>query len=245
MKTVPPPRPRTLALPLTGLSVLLSASAAAESLRLQVPSVLPRGLRLSDYSPCIAFSYSDLRSEPYTLKVWLLEENNWHCASTQWCERSFALGSRREASADGTLQMAFPFDVFDYGPRLTWVARLYDGSGVEVAKTEARSKTVAAAPPELKPVGKRVGIVGQPLEIRLEATARTAERVTFRIHNAPDGVRVDRATGILRWTPGSPGLFRVVVEAVGEESQLTDAEMVELDIAPAEEADAGSGARPE
>lgn len=52
--------------------------------------------------------------------------------------------------------MTSSFDVFDYGPRLTWVARLYDGSGVEVASAKAQSKTVAAPPPDLKPVGKRV-----------------------------------------------------------------------------------------
>jgi hypothetical protein len=230
---------------LGALPVLLAAPAAAQSLRLQVPSALPRGQHLGDYSPWIAFSYSGIRAQPCTLKVWLLEENNWHCASTQWCERSFAVGSAGESSLDGTLQMASPFDVFDYGPQLAWVARLFDGSGVEVASAKAQSKAVRAAPPALKAVGKRVGVSGQPLQIRLEASSRKGESVSFRVHNAPDGVQLDPATGVLRWTPGAPGLYRVVVEAVCDATQLADAEIVELDIASAEVAGAVSHAAAE
>jgi hypothetical protein len=42
-----------------------------------------------------------------------------------------------------------------------------------------------------------------------------------------------------------PGLHRIVVEAVSEETQLADAEIVELDIARANEVDVGSGLKPE
>ncbi len=232
-------------LALAALGVLLAASVSAQSLRLQVPAALPRGQHLGSYSPWIAVSYADLRSEPYTLKLWLLEENNWHCASTQWCERALALGSQREGNADGSLEMTTVFDVFEYGPSLTWVARLYDGAGQEVASAKARSKTLAARPPELKPVGKRVGVVGQPLRFTLEATPSSrGKAVNFRINNAPLGSKFDAATGLFEWTPDAAGLRRIVVEAVAADTQLADAEIVELDIAIAEEAEAGSPASP-
>ena len=220
---------------LVAVAVFNAGSAPAESLRSHAPSVLPRNQRLGDYSPLVSFSYSDLKSEPYTLKVWLLEEGAWNCASAQWCEKTFAINSRREGAANGSLQMTSPFDVFDYGPSLTWVARLFNGSGVEVASAKVQSKTVAGEPPALKPVGKRVGAVGQELRLVFSTTAPAGEKVTFRIHDAPSDARLDAETGVFIWTPTTPGLYRIVVEAVSQETKLTDAEIVALNIAQAEE----------
>lgn len=233
-----------LATALTAVAVFSAGSAPAESLRIHAPTVLPRNQGLGDYSPLVSFSYSDLKSEPYTLKVWLLEENNWNCASTQWCEKTFAINSHREGAANGSLRMTSPFDVFDFEPSLTWAARLFDGSGVEVASTKVQSKTVAGEPPVLKPVSKRVGAIGQELHLAFSATAPAGEKVTFRIHDGPADAKLDAETGVFTWTPTSPGLYRMVVEAVSEKTKLTDAEIVALDIAQAEEAPAPVGEKP-
>ena len=131
--------------------------------------------------------------------------------------------------------MTAPFDVFDYGPSLTFLARLFNGSGVEVASAKARSKSVAAEPPHLKPIGKRLGVVGQELRLVFSATSSDGEKATFRIHDAPADAKLDAETGVFTWTPTAPGLYRLVVEAVSEKTKLTDAEIVLLDIAQAEE----------
>jgi hypothetical protein len=146
---------RRSAAALAALLTFDSYCDAAEVLRIQAPPVLARNSPLGAYSPLISFNYSDLKPEPYTLKVWLLEDG-WNCASSQWCEQSFAINSRREGYAHGALRMALPFDVFDYGPSLTWVARLFDGSGIEVASAKVSSKTVSGTPPVLKPVGNSI-----------------------------------------------------------------------------------------
>lgn len=223
-----------LATALAAVALFTAGSAPAESLRIYAPTVLPRNQGLGEYSPLIFFSYSDLKSESFTLKVWLLEEHNWYCASSQWCERTFAINSRREGVANGTVRMASPFDVFDYGPSLTWVARLFNGSGVEVASAKVQSKTVAGEPPILKSIGKRVGVVGQKLRLIFSLTAPPDEVVMFHIHDSPAEARLDAETGVFTWTPTTPGLYRIVVEAVSAKTKLGDAEIVELDIAQAE-----------
>jgi hypothetical protein len=233
-----------LASALTALAIFSAGSAPAESLRIQAPTVLPRNHGLGDYSPWVSFSYADLKSEPYTLKVWLLEEEHWYCASSQWCERTFAINSHREGPANGSLQMTSPFDVFDYGPSLTWVARLFNGSGVEVASAKVQSRTVAAESPTLRPVGKRVRAVGQELRMVFSATAAVGEKAIFRVHGAPADAKLDAETGVFTWTPSAPGLYRVVVEAVSDKTKLTDAEIVSLDITQAEEAPTPLQARP-
>jgi len=194
--------------------VATATTRAGEIIRIQAPTVMPRDQRLGNYSPAVSFSYSGLQGQPYTLKVWLLEEDTWNCASSQWCERSFAINSRREAAADGSLQIVSPFDVYDYGPSLTWVARLFNGEGIEVASAKAQSRAVAGKPPVLKPTDKRVGATGQELRFILTEAAPLGERVTFRIHQAPADAKLDSQTGMFSWTPTAPGLYRIVVEAV-------------------------------
>lgn len=235
---------KKLAAVLSALNILALGSAPAETLRILAPAVLPRNQSLGAYSPFIAFSYSNLKSEPCTLKVWLLEEDAWNCASSQWCEKTFAIGNGHEAAADGTLRMTSPFDVYDYGPSLTWVARLFNGSGVEVASAKLKSKTVVADPPVLKPVGKRVGAVGQELRFVLSAVAPAGEKVTFRMHDAPAEAKLDGEAGVFTWTPSTPALCCIVVEAVSQKTKLADAEIVTLDIAQVDEAPAPEKQKP-
>ncbi len=206
------------------------------SLRIQIPSVMPRDQQLGEYSPRLVLSHANLSAEPHTAKCWLLEEDGWNCASTQFCEQTFAVNGGR----DGSVEIASPMDVYDYGPNLTFVVRLYNSAGLEVAMAKARTRTVEARPPCLNPIGKRVGMVGQPLRFVVSSHAGSAsgEKVVFRVHNAPVESRLDSETGVFTWTPSEAGLFRMTVEAVSESSKLTDAEIVSLDIAQAEEASA-------
>lgn len=211
---------------------IVVATSAAQSLRIQAPEVLPRSQPLGAYSPLLSFTYSDLKEEPYTLKVWLLEEeDSWNCASSQWCERSFAINGME--SANGSLQMTTPFDVFDY-PSLMWVARLFNSSGVEVASAKSRCKTLNAESPVLRPIGKHVGFVGQQLRLVFSAKALPEGKVTYRLHNSPAAATFNAETGVFTWTPTATGLYRIVVEAVSP-TKLTDAEIVPLDIGQAEE----------
>lgn len=95
--------PTILAPTMAAVALIMSPATRASggALRVQVPTALPRGGRLGEYSPWVTFTYTGLRTEPYTLKVGLLEENNWHCASTQWCERvsPSAVGAKRALTA--------------------------------------------------------------------------------------------------------------------------------------------------
>jgi hypothetical protein len=59
--------------------------------------------------------------------------------------------------------------------------------------------------------------------------------VKFHVHDAPADAILDAEEGIFAWTPTTPGLYRIVVEAVSQKTKLTDAEIVALDIAQADE----------
>jgi len=214
------------------LAVFIMNSTLAESLSIHAPKVLPRNQPLGDYSPLVSFTYSDLKEEPYTLRVWVLEDAGWNCASSQWCEKTFAING--EESGNGSLQMTSSFDVFDY-PSLMWVARLFDRSGVEVASARAQAKTVAADFPVLKPIGKRVGAVGTEMRLVFSAKAPADDHIIYRLQNAPADAKLNAETGVFTWTPSSSGLHRIVVEAVSLKTKLTDAEIVSLDIGEAEE----------
>lgn len=222
--------------PLLACALTASAEDFSDSvtLRVEAPAVLPRGQALGEFSPFVSFAYGGLRAVPYTLKVWLLEESVWHCASSQWCERVVALDGRKSGGGNGAIQMALPFDVFDCGPSLTWVARLFDESGVEIAVARARSQSSKGSPPVLARVGRRVGTVGQELRLTFSASVSAGEKAIFRVRNAPSGSKLDATGGVFTWTPESAVLHRLVVEAVSLPSKLADAEIVDFDIAEAE-----------
>ena len=58
--------------------------------------------------------------------------------------------------------------------------------------------------------------------------------MTFHIHDAPADATLDAESVVFTWTPTTPGLYRLVVEAVSQKTKLTDAERVDVDIAHAE-----------
>jgi hypothetical protein len=53
---------------------------------------------------------------------------------------------------------------------------------------------------------------GRLYEQRLSAADAENDTLVFNLEEAPAGMTVEPATGILRWTPQSPGAFRVFVE---------------------------------
>ena len=209
--------------------LLVASCAFAESIRLSVPSVLPRDCPLVGYSPLVRVSYSGLNAESYTLKLWLLEDQKYNLASTQWSERTISIENKKGGAAEGQLLLNAAMDVFDY-PSFLWVARLYNSAGVEVAMAKARSKAVSTRPVLLKPVGRRVATVGKTLRIPLESEGEKDAAVTYRMQDAPSGAALDSKTGLFTWSPTAAGATTLVFEAVTGDTELTDAKVVHVDV---------------
>jgi hypothetical protein len=186
---------------------------------------------LVGYSPLVRLYYAGLKPEDYTLKVWLLEEQNYHLASTQWSPRTIPIRNGKDGLQDVELRIVTDMDVFDY-PSFLWVARLYDRAGLEVASATARSKAVPVRPALLKPVGARVATVGQPLRFNLESDsdAEAGARTTYRMQGAPAGATLDPKTGAFDWTPSAAGRTTVFFEALAGGSDVADAASAVIDV---------------
>ena len=172
--------------------LLVTTGALAESIRITAPTVLPRDCPLMGYSPLVRVSYSGLEEESYTLKLWVLEDQKYNLASTQWSERTIPIENKQGGAPEGQLLLNMAMDVFDY-PSFLWLARLYNSAGKEVAMAKARSKAVSTRPVLLKGVGRRVATVGQTLRIPLESEGEEAAAVTYRMQDAPSGAKIGRA----------------------------------------------------
>ena len=179
--------------------------------------------------------YTDLNSESYTLKVWLLENQKYNLASTQWSERTLPIDNAKGGAPNGQLLLNIDMDVFDY-PSFLWVARLFNSAGVEVASAKAQSRSASVQPALLKPVGRRVGTVNQALRIPLETDGGKDTEVTYRMQDAPSGASLDPKTGVFTWTPSAAGTATVVFEAVTGESKVADAEIVTINVSEQDKA---------
>jgi hypothetical protein len=221
-----------LAASLAGLA--FAGPLRAESLRIAAPTVLPRGCPLVGYSPLVKLHYSGLGPENYTVKVWLLETGNYFHASSQWSERTFAIENRVAEHSEGDLLVCSPMDVFDY-PSFLWVARLYNGSGVEVGSSTVPARGVKESPPLLERIGKRVATAGQPFKLTASAVAAPDALPTFRLVEGPAGAQLDPKTGALTWRPSAPGVARFVVEALAPGAPVADAEVFKVEVTAADD----------
>ena len=215
--------------------LLLVSTACAESLQITPPPVLPRGCSLLGYAPLVRVHYADLGSEAYTLKLWLLEDQKYNLASSQWSGRTIPIDNQKGGSPQGQLLLNAAMDVFDY-PTFLWVARLYNSAGVEVASAKSKSTSASVRPVLLKPVGRRVATVGQLLRITLATDAGRGGMATFRMQDAPTGASLDSKTGVFTWAPSAGGAVTVVFEVVTGESEVADAELVTIEVSTPDKA---------
>ena len=202
----------------------------AQSLRLTVPTALPRGITLGGFSPIVRIHYEmpSAKTGDCLLKVWLLEKatGNYNLASSEWKPRVFRLKASEAHS--GELLVVSDMDVFDYEANFLWVARLFDSSGLEVAMAEEESKSLDASPPILNPIGRRSAVVNNPLQFKLGADAPKGAEIRYRMSGASNDATLDPVTGVFAWTPASPGTVTVVFEAVSNE--IADAEVVKIEV---------------
>src|SRR5579872_3862692 len=97
------------------LACATALSSSAQTIHITAPMVLPRACPFIGYAPLVRINYSELKPEAYILKVWLLEDQKFNLASSQWSERTIPIENQKGAAPDGQLRLNVPMDVFDYG----------------------------------------------------------------------------------------------------------------------------------
>lgn len=213
--------------------ILVAPLARAEvALNIETPKKLPRNAGLGDYSPVLRLEYSGVPKGRYLLKLWLLESStdNYFCASTQLCEREFKLDNSASTNANGAVLLTEAFDVFDYSGFL-WIARLYDGTGTQIAWARLDAESVAARPPVLQRVGSKSCLVGEELRFKANATALGGQSMKFAARSLPPGAELNADTGEFKWKPERVGKFPgVIIEVSTPANSLTDAEVIEIEV---------------
>jgi hypothetical protein len=215
-------------------ALLIRNAARAETISFQeVPSKLPIGITLGQYSPPIGINYSGLQAGSiYTLTGWLLTPGPWNCASTIWCDNSVLLDNTSGTNSAGTAWFATNMDVFTYST-FDWVFRLYDPGGNNVAFVQQYDNGTTNQPPVLSAIGNHAGNVGEPIGIVLTATDPDGDTVQYGATNVPSGATFDSSSGQFIWTPTNSGTFGPVVFWAQDNGDglLKDAELVMFTIA--------------
>ncbi|HOR65572.1 MAG TPA: Ig domain-containing protein, partial [Candidatus Sumerlaeota bacterium] len=208
--------------------------AYAETLSIDAPICLPKDTGHQYYSPYVGFQLSGLQNQTYTLKVWLLDALNWNCASTNWCEFVFDIDNTKGDKNETEILTTFNMDVYNY-TKFDWVAELYDSQNNQVAKEELFADGFDNRAPQLSAIGNKQAKVGEKLEFIISATDPENGDIAYSARKLPDGAELDPATGLFRWTPKTPGIIKIIFEAKDNAGcPLSDAEMVEIAIAPAD-----------
>jgi hypothetical protein len=202
--------------------------------------VLSRQTPLASYSPVLCFQYSGLQSGVYTLKTWLLETDPPNpacsqidpcCASSQWCERAFAIDNGGGTNSSGQIVIVQNMDVFDFGGFL-WLARLFNPGGVEVSSSTQPASSTTNRPPVLNPIGNRTGTVGQPIEFFVSASDPDGDAFTLSVQNLPPGATFDSALGRFSWPSPAAGTYGFILFKATQAgaTPLSDAEAITIQI---------------
>lgn len=208
--------------------VLTNSMVMAETLRITtVPIQLPRNLSLGSYSPLLEFDYSGLKQDHYTLKLWLLNREPWHCASSQICEKIISVNNSNGQNPSGTLRIVQNMDVHNYSD-MAFVARLYSSAEVQVAWDKKYVDGVSNRPPKLDFIANQNGVVGQPLSFVANATDPEGHTLTYWASNLPEGAVLE-PDGTFRWTPHIEGTFDIYISV--DDGTTYDSQQVRLDIA--------------
>jgi len=216
------------------------AQAQTETVRFcDVPTTLPRGTPLPNYSPVLCFEYGNLRREMYSLKAYLLEttSGNFFCASGQWCgdvsnpPAVFPIDNRDGTKSAGRLVVERRMDVFDY-PGFLWVADLHNQAGQKIAFTRQDATSTTNRAPVLKTIGSKCVPVGQPLEFIVSASDPDGDAVTLSAQNLPPGATFDPATGRFRWSAPTAGAHSDILfkATQGGVVPLSDAEIITIQV---------------
>jgi hypothetical protein len=211
-----------------------------------VPTILPRDIKLPNYSPALCFAYGGLGQEQYTLKAFLLKPGTspFPHASNQWNgDKSdppavFIIDNRNGANASGTIVVARNMDVFDY-PNFLWVIDLYNQADTKIASASQPANSTTDLPPILNPIVNKVGSVCQPLEFVVSASDPNNDVVNLSAQNLPSGATFDGATGRFQWQCPAKGIYPSVLFKATQAGAilLSDAELVTIYIpGPPEEA---------
>lgn len=187
---------------------VFTVTARAETLSfVTVPEILPRGLKLKNYSPLVWVELGELQPQVYTLKYWLLTPTSYDCASSVWCRLKEKVDRRNETNTTTRLGILADTDIFNY-PEFLWVARLYDQRGIEVANVERLAAATTRRPPVLGKVRNRVATVGENIDFQLLATEKNGDPIVFSGSYLTHGETLDEESGRFQWTPTSADVGR-------------------------------------
>lgn len=213
------------------LMLSMSTVCSAETLTITgTPDSLPQDLPLGSYSPMLEISYEGLTAQQYTLKVWLLNRGPWYCASTQWCESTYAIDNSDGLSPNGKFQIVKNMDVYNYS-QLDWVARLYNASSSQVAWDENYLSGVSNRPPVLANIPDKHLLAGDTVTFQTTSSDPEGNSVTFSASNLPDGATIT-PEGLFSWSPAEEGEYTIIFHA--DDGLTYDSQEVRIDVGPME-----------
>jgi exo-beta-1,3-glucanase (GH17 family) len=214
--------------------LLMSTSASAtdpDVTIIDAPAWYPKAMSYSYYSPGLEIGYSGLQTKSYTLKVWLLERNNWNCASPQICERTCTIENTVGDNPSGTILIDEPLCIHDYDT-FDLVVRLYDDTGIEVSWTERYATGTTNRPPQLSSIGDKAVLKNSHLEFTISSTDPDGDGLTYSANDLPSGASFNSTTGTFSWTPTTAGnypntRFRTIDD---DEGNLYDSEYITITV---------------
>jgi len=215
---------------------------AQEAIRFcDVPTTLPRGTPLPNYSPALCFEYSGLKQESYVIKAYLLEatSGNFFCASNQLCgdafnpKAVFPIDNRDGTKSAGKLVVVRQMDVFDYLSFL-WVADLHNQAGNKAASATQSANSTTNKAPVLNAIGNKGAAVGQLLEFVVSASDPDGDAVNLSAQNLPTGATFDAASGKFRWPSPVAGTYPDILFKATQAGPipLSDAELITIIVSP-------------
>lgn len=179
---------------------------------ISVPPALPQSTGYGNYAPPLTFGYSNLvNGSRYTLKVWLLSEAGFNCASTEWCNRVFTLDNSSGDNANGYIRIISPMDVYNYSG-FDWIARLYDNSGSEIAMAEQLVPGTTNRPPDFRPAHWTLER-GVATIIDIAMSDPQGGPLYCGAETLPQGAVFDAANHRIQWQPQNLGDYSAFVLA--------------------------------
>jgi hypothetical protein len=209
--------------------VTLQSPETESVLLSDVPPVLPRNTSLSAYSPVIRFHYGGLQAGlSYTMKVWLLDPTTGNCASSQWCEHTFAVDNTAGTNATGEIQVVDNMDVYDYGG-FEWLVRLFNANNVQVAIGDELIPATTNRPPILNHIGPLRANLRQKTQFSVRAFDPQGLSLSYDATPLPSGATFDRNSGLFSWTPQVEGQYTILF-ATSDTAGLVDAEIATITV---------------
>ena len=125
-----------------------------------------------------------------------------------------------DANADGMIDISDPVAILQY--------LFVDGVKLpELSEAEQLACAGENRPPEIEPIGTLDGRGGERLEFQVTARDPDGDQLTYSLGRAPEGMEIDRSTGVGGWTPpvGDAGrhFFVVRVADSGRPTRFTEA----------------------